>query len=95
MLTKQEALQLVTDRLRQESPPDNPSVVADGDTIEKPYGWVFFYNSKKFVDMGVFKYRLAGNGPVIVNKCDGTVEFFGTNKPPLELVVEYEQKRGL
>ena len=61
-------------------------------TVEKPFGWVFFYNSKKFLDTGEFRYRLAGNGPIVVNKHDGSVEFFGASRPPLEIVAEYEQK---
>ena len=95
MLTRSEASELVSTKLRQMSTPDDPDdpfVVVDEDTIEKPFGWVFFYDSKKFLETGVFSYRLAGNGPAIVNKHDGTVEFFGTNKPPLELVDEYERK---
>jgi hypothetical protein len=92
MLTKPEAVELVSKKLRQMSTPDDPFVVVDADTIEKPFGWVFFYNSKKFLETGAFSYSLAGNGPVMVNKHDGTVEFFGTVKPPLEFIEEYERK---
>ena len=74
------------------STPDNPFVVADEGTIEKPYGWVFFYNSKKYLETRVISYALAGNGPVIVNKHDATVEFFGTFKSPNEFIAEYESK---
>ena len=76
------------------SPKDDLFVVADQGTIVKPYGWVFFYNSKMFLEKGINSYRLAGNGPVIVNKHTETIEFFGTNKPPQEIVLEYEQKLG-
>ena len=92
MLTKTEALELVSKRLSNMSSPSDPFVVVEKSTIEKPFGWVFFYNSKKFIETGEFCYRLAGNGPVIVNKEDGSVQFFGANRPPLELVAEYEQK---
>jgi hypothetical protein len=92
MLTKEQALEAVSERLRQVSPKDDLFIVAEQGTIVKPYGWVFFYNSKTFLEKGVNSYRLAGNGPVIVNKLTGSVEFFGTNKPPEELIREYEQK---
>jgi Immunity protein 35 len=92
MLTKTEALELVAEKLRQMSTPDNPFVVADEGTIEKPYGWVFFYNSKKYLETREISYALAGNGPVIVNKHDATVEFFGTFKSTLEFIAEYESK---
>ena len=92
MLTKTEALEIVTRRLQQMGPSADPFVVIEKNTIEKPFGWVFFYNSKRFVETGESRYRLAGNGPVIVNKHTGSVEFFGSTKPPLEFVAEYEQK---
>jgi hypothetical protein len=94
MLTRPEALELVSTKLREMSPPDDPFVVVDADTIERPFGWVFFYNSKKFLETGAFSHRLAGNGPVIVNKHDGTIEFFGTFKSPTELIHEYEERVG-
>jgi len=92
MLTKTEALEIVSKKLSDMDPTGEPCVVVDSHTIEKPFGWVFFYNTKKFVETGVFRYRLAGNGPVIVNKHNGSVEFFGASRPPLEIVEEYEQK---
>jgi hypothetical protein len=74
------------------STPADPFIVVENDTIEKSFGWVFFYNSKKFLETGEFRQRLAGNGPVIVNKHNGSIEFFGTNKPPQEIVEEYEKR---
>ena len=79
-------------KLIEMDPTGVPCRVVDEETIEKQYGWIFFYNSTKFIETGVFSYRLAGNGPVIVNKHDGTVAFFGTSKSPLEFVEEYERK---
>lgn len=91
MITIGQALQLVAERLQQMDSPDDPSVIIETNTIEKPFGWVFFYNSKKFVETGVFRYRFAGNGPVIVNKKTGAVEFYGSNKPVEQIIEEYEQ----
>ncbi len=92
MLTKSEALEIVSKRLQQMSTSADPFVVVEKSTVEKPFGWVFFYNSKKFLETGEYRHRLAGNGPVIVNKHNGSVEFFGASRPPLEIVAEYEQK---
>jgi hypothetical protein len=55
---------------------------------------MFFYNSKRFLETGDFLYLLAGNGPVIINRHTGSVELFGTGKPPLEIVDEYERTLG-
>jgi len=94
MLTKDEALELVAAKLRTMSPRDDSYIVVDADTIERPFGWVFFYNSKKFLETGAFSHRLAGNGPVIVNKHDGTIEMFGASKPPMTIIAEYERRAG-
>jgi hypothetical protein len=90
MLTRLEALELVSKELQRRSPPNDLFVVVEKHTIEKAFGWVFFYNSKKYLEKGTFRFRLAGNGPVIVNKDTGAIEFFGSNEPPEELIRDYE-----
>jgi len=92
MLTKAEALEIVSRKLQEMNPTDDLFVVVDEHTIEKSFGWVFFYNSKKFVETGIFEDRLAGNGPVIVNKFSGDVEFHGSAKSPEEIIEEYLRK---
>ena len=92
MLTKTEAMELVSKKLLLDGHPDDQLVIVEQYTIEKPFGWVFFFNSKKFLDTGIFRYRLLGNGPVIVNKVSGAVEFHGSNKPPEDIIKDYERK---
>ena len=90
MLTREQALELLAKRLGQLSP-ENDFVTVEEGTIEKPYGWVFFYNSRKYLETGEIRYAIAGNGPVIVNKHLGTTDFFG----PVDWVKaidEYERK---
>jgi hypothetical protein len=55
---------------------------------------VFFYNSKKFLETGESGRRLAGNGPIIVDKEDGSIHPFGTAKRPEEYIKEYGKRRG-
>jgi hypothetical protein len=62
ILSKSEALQLVSQMLETMTTPEESFVVVESETIEKPYGLVFFYNSTKFVETGIFSYPLAGNG---------------------------------
>ena len=33
-------------------------VILDQDTIQKPWGWVFFYDSRKHEETGDFKYMI-------------------------------------
>ena len=93
LLTKAEALALVSERLRERSRHEL-FVVVDEYTLVKPFGWVFFYNSDKFVKTGEFKYQLAGNGPVMVNSRTREIEFCGTNRSFEELMAEYDRKWG-
>lgn len=92
MLRKSEALELVSKRLEEKSSEAVRYVVVEGSTIEKPWGWIFFYQSKKYLETGSFADRLAGNGPVFVNKQTGDVDFFGS-VPSLDVILaEYEKR---
>jgi hypothetical protein len=91
MLTKVEALELVSNELRRMSSSGDLFVVVEEHTIDKPFGWVFFYESKKFLETGMFRDRLVGNGPVIINKSSGSMTFYGSGSPPEEIIGEYEK----
>ncbi len=94
MIDKNTAIKLVTDFINSRfSEEDDELVIAHEGTIEKDYGWVFFYNSKKFLETGEFSYALAGNGPIIFDKRDGSIHSFGTYKPPEEFIKEYDESR--
>jgi hypothetical protein len=94
MLRKSEALELVSKQLEQDSSPDLEFVVADENTIERPFGWIFFYDSEKFLETGMDIYRIAGNGPVFVNKMTGEIKFFGSVPPLHVILANYEEKLG-
>jgi hypothetical protein len=57
--------------------------------MTKPYGWVFFYQSRRFMETGNKRYRVAGNAPILVLK-DGTVRELGTAEPLEWYLAEYE-----
>ena len=59
--------------------------------IEKPYGWIFFYTSKKYWETGDVSEAVAGNGPIIVEKSTGTFRQLGTATPPDEQICEWEK----
>src|SRR5690348_6815737 len=52
-------------------------VIVDSQTQEHEFGWVFFYDSKEYVDTGDFLHAIAGNAPVVVLR-DGTIRTTGT-----------------
>lgn len=68
-------------------------IIIESSTIEKDYGWIFFYNSKKFIETKNSRHFLVGNGPIVVEKADGSVHKLGTaggGKYQIEL---YEARR--
>lgn len=74
--------------------PGDELVIVDEDTIEKDYGWIFFYNSREFLETGEFSARVAGNGPIVIEKADGRITQLGTARPSEEYIREFELERG-
>jgi Immunity protein 35 len=77
------------------SPPDDSFVIIENRTTERSFGWIFFCNSRKFLETGLPRYRLAGNGPIIVNKIDGTVRLCGAGQSLEEVIRDYENTKDL
>ncbi|WP_086925888.1 YrhB domain-containing protein [Variovorax sp. JS1663] len=61
--------------------------------INLPYGWVFFYNSKEYIETENISSALLGNAPFIIDAADGTLTLFGTAHPVEFYLQEYEQSR--
>jgi hypothetical protein len=56
-------------------------VLVERSTMERPFGWVFFYGSKRYIETGESRYALAGNAPVVVTRVDGRIHHTGTAFP--------------
>ncbi len=55
--------------------------ILEKETIEGDFGWVFFYQSKKFIESGDYAYALGGNAPLLVSRQDGKLHTTGTAHP--------------
>ncbi len=42
--------------------------IIDRQTVEFDRGWIFFYNTLRYLDKGDELARLAGNGPIFVSR---------------------------
>ena len=58
---------------------------------EYDFGWVYFYNSKEFVETGNFDSSLVGNAPVIVDRHDGKLYGTGTSRPIEHYLREFRE----
>lgn len=68
-------------------------VVIDRLTIERPWGWVFFYNTRAFVETGELVHALVGNAPIFVERETGRVSTAGT-ACPLDVYLERFEATG-
>ncbi|HEX8670643.1 MAG TPA: YrhB domain-containing protein [Longimicrobium sp.] len=69
----------------------NTRLVLLGDrTRELPYGWVFFYQSRRYVETGDPREMLAGNAPLLVTR-SGELYETGTAHPLETYLREYER----
>jgi hypothetical protein len=94
MITKEQARQLVVSQVckRPDSlPPEDEIIIVDNATIEKSWGWVFFYTSKKWLETHETKYALAGNSPLIVERDSGKIVSTGTAKSTESYIANYER----
>ncbi len=67
-------------------------VIEDQYTREEDFGWVFFYQSREYVETQVFSARLAGNGPIIITREDGSIHRFGSAHRPEQYISEFRER---
>ena len=96
MLTRDEAkikVAALATKAMTDMPADDEIIILDSATIERVWGWVFFFTSKKWHETQEFKYALAGNAPFIVEKSSGRILSTGTAHP-VEFYIENFERAG-
>lgn len=72
-------------------PSEDEIVILDSETIERPWGWVFFYTSKLWFETREIRYALAGNSPLFVERETGKLLNTGTAHPIDYYIENYER----
>jgi hypothetical protein len=81
-MTHEEARALVEDHLRGDRRSGDPElVIEDRATMEHSWGWVFFYQSRAYLETGNLSDALVGNAPLIVDRVSGRLHETGTADP--------------
>ncbi|MDJ0710114.1 MAG: YrhB domain-containing protein [Woeseiaceae bacterium] len=93
MITKTDAQRLVEKELSGKGSNEDWQVIEDS-TLEYAWGWVFFYQSRKYLETGDFQDQLAGNAPHIVNRNTAEIRVTGTARDIDYYVREYEVEIG-
>ena len=87
MLSKKECEEKMSQYLRSSFSGEEFAISGDQ---EHSWGWVFFYETKAFVE-GLSDDPLFGNAPIIINKYTGEFVVTGTAKPIEKYIQEYEK----
>lgn len=96
MVTKAEARRIaLTAILGVWSVEGDEPIIFDESTLEREWGWVFYWGSRGYAETRLFQYALAGNAPVLVKRVDGSAHFTTTAGPIEEFLIEYEDDLGL
>ena len=93
MLTDQEMLEIADrylKKLREIGDNSIEPMIYTDDIIKKPYGNIYFYNSKEYILTGNFNKSLMGNAPFLVEKENGRVAGFGTAGRLEDYIESYE-----
>lgn len=64
--------------------------IIDSATNEKPYGWCFHYQSKRFLETRKFSHSLVGNAPILVERETGRAIVLGTSRNTAYYLAAYE-----
>lgn len=96
MISRQQAEELVIRHLDNvgRDVPGGVALMAEN-TIEKAYGWIFFYNSKRFLETGDPLEALGGNSPILVESATGRITLLGTATPVADSLRRVEIENGL
>ncbi len=90
MLALEQARQIAIEQIAKAIGDTDPFGIIDSATIVRPYGWVFFYQSRRYLESGDELEMVAGNAPLIVNRFTGAVTVTGTAHPIGLYLAEYE-----
>ncbi len=96
MLSYEQALEKVINYIRNIKPvlgEGDELVLVEEETLDCEFGWVFFYDSKKHIETLDFKYAIAGNAPLLVNKRTEQLLELGTVYSA-EKYIQHYQKTG-
>lgn len=78
----------------QELDADREFVILPEETIERPFGWIFFYVPLRFQQSGNPSDLVPGAGPLVVYRSSGRTEYLSSSVPPEKAIAEVERRRA-
>lgn len=94
MLTESEILKIAKKYVQEsEKVFKTEMILLESYTIKKPYGYIFFYNTKEKFDNPESESTIVGNAPFIIENKSGRIIEFGTARSSEYYIREYEEGR--
>jgi hypothetical protein len=91
MLNLESAKKEIQDHLNLKYETENDALVIREDYIvHKEYGWIFSYESKKYLETGEIRYRRVGNFPLLIFKDSGKIYSVDSVKHLEKIVQEHQ-----
>ena len=72
-------------------PDGPPMVVLDAATVERDYGWVFYYTTRRHKESGALEDYVPGNAPILVTRHDGALHPMGLTRTVEQYLADYER----
>lgn len=63
-------------------------------TVEFELGWVFFYQTKDYIESGNLLSAAGENAPIIIDKRTGAIHVTGTVYPVNKYIVDFLSRKG-
>ena len=96
MLDYVKAFRLAEERVAELSRiSDSELVVEPEKTLERSFGWIFFYTTRDYLETRDEMQRPVGNGPLVVEKRDGTTTFLSSGHPLETSIALYLRDRPM
>ncbi|WP_043301305.1 YrhB domain-containing protein [Burkholderia paludis] len=85
-LTAEQAKEVAQRAITKAGWEGSDAVVVDKYTQEFDVGWVFYYQSARFLETGEFGFSLVGNAPIFVGRVGGYSAFISYLRPVVESI---------
>lgn len=72
--------------------PAHRFVIVPEQTLERDFGWVFFYVPQRFAQSRDPRDLVPGNGPLVVYRANGRTEYLPSAVPPQAAISELERR---
>lgn len=94
-ITLQEAKAIAYQKIGENLNHPNRPVIIDEATLEFEWGFVFYYNGKRYLEEKYMDAAYIGNVPILVDKYDGTADYVGGAAVILDSDLEkYRNRKG-